>query len=48
MATLNVRLTDIEYNKIKQDAANLSLDVTSYIKLITQNVKVKVTLEGSK
>jgi len=45
MALLNVRLTDTQYNKIKEDASNLGLDITSYIKLITQNdieIKLKV------
>ena len=45
MAKLNIRLSDDEYAKIKQDASNLSLDITSYIKLITQNdieIKLKV------
>ena len=43
MATLNVRMTDDEYNKIKKDAEKVGLDVTSYIKFITTTVKIKVT-----
>jgi len=45
MALLNVRLTDTQYTKIKEDANNLGLDITSYIKLITQNVKIDVKLK---
>jgi hypothetical protein len=45
MATLNVRMSDTEYEKIKDDAKNVNLDVTSYIKFITQNVKIEVTIK---
>ena len=46
MATLNVRMTDEEYNKIKKDAQRYGLDISNYIKFITANVKIKVTLKG--
>jgi len=44
MATLNVRLTNEEYSKIKEDAAELGLDISSYIKFITKNVNIKVAI----
>ena len=45
MATLNVRMSDEEYEKIKKDAEKQGLDISSYIKFITKNVKISVTIK---
>ena len=49
MPTLNVRLTDAEYNIIKDKAIlhgfsnkDGTANITAYIKFITKNVKIKV------
>ena len=49
MAILHVRLTDTEYNDIKDKAIQHGFsnkdgtaNVTAYIKFITKNVKIKV------
>lgn len=44
-ATLNVRMSEEEYIKIKADAEKLGLDISSYIKFITKNVKIDVAIK---
>lgn len=48
MATLNVRLTEEEYEKIKSDAEKLGLGISVYIRFITKNIDIKVTLKSDK
>ena len=48
MATLNVRMADEEYKKIENDAKKYNMSITTYIKFITQNVKIEVKLNGNK
>lgn len=45
MATLNVRLSDEDYKRITDDALRLGLSVSDYIRFITKNVKIEVTLK---
>ena len=45
MAVLNVRMSDEEYKKIVEDAKNLGMSASDYIRFITKNVKIRVEIE---
>lgn len=45
MATLNVRLSEQDYKKITDDAEKLGLGISDYIRFITKNVKIAVTIK---
>ena len=47
MATLNVRLSEEDYKKITEDAVRLGLTVTEYIRFVTKNVKIEVTIKSN-
>lgn len=46
MANLNVRMTDKEYKKIEEDSKKVNMSISTYIKFITQNVKIKVEVDN--
>jgi hypothetical protein len=46
MATLNVRMTEEEYRKIEEDAKKYNMSISTYIKFITQNVKIEVSVKS--
>jgi len=42
MATLNVRLSDSDYNKIIKKAESYGLSISEYIRLVALNSNIKI------